>query len=343
MKTGALIGARGKRYRPPPQVIDDAEKVIERLTEMRPISHRSLNEMKVDLSDFCRAYYALAACSRRNELEPDYRSQCLSSLFRLRTNLEKCILERLPLVSDRESVDGAMLTKSFFGISKKQGVSIRFPLLTCIPTATCGGGCYAHDGRDRELHLIFRACLNYYAATIWEDDIGLRAALGRRFEPVILYGVKMAIEDARSAKSEMGYVRAPRIRFSHLGEMVATPRFSNWIATQIKRLSPQVQCVAYSRHPNAKLYDPNLFVLNFTVDGSDDSRLPYAPSFAKIVSSSWNGVLSATADINFLEHHVEKRAEATGEGMICPVTIPQAAVHSCDEARCDRCFRIRQH
>jgi hypothetical protein len=123
--------------------------------------------------------------------------------------------------------------------------------------------------------------------------------------------------------------------------MVATPEFTNWLARQIKDLDHRVVCIAYSRHPNAQLYDPELFVLNFTIDGSDDSRRKNMPKHARLVSSAWDGVLVEHAEINFLEHHVEKGAEARGNGLICPVTLNHGQLSSCDAAACDRCFRPR--
>jgi hypothetical protein len=339
MRTKDLIGVRGERNRPPALILEAAVDAINRSEGYSSKVHRHLAEMKSDLSEACRAYYALAACSRRKELEAGLRYKLLSEMYRLRSALERCITERLPLVIDSDSVDKGTFTKSFFGVSQKQGVSLRYPLLSCIPTATCGGRCYAHDGRDRELHLIFRACLNYNIGKKWDAEEASRAEISRRLEPIIQYGVDMAVMDARNAETTSNFARAPRVRFSHLGEMISTPKFVNWLARRIKQINQKVECVVYTRHPNANLYDPGLFVVNFTVDGSGDNRIKYAPSNARIVSSAWDGVIAPEADINFLEHHVEKGAIARGDGIVCPVTENHALTPSCDSAKCDKCFQ----
>lgn len=341
MKTGSLVGPRGERNRSPSEVINDAHAAIKRCAHPLQRACANLNALKIELADDCRAYYALAACSRRRLLEPGLRGEALALLYRLRSMLERCVIERLSLVADKASVAEAAFARSFFGVSSKQGVSIRYPLLTCIPTASCGGRCYAHDGRDRELHLIFRACLNYFVGKSWEEDQVARENVSRRLGPIIRYGVKMSVLDGLQAGGIGRFMRAPRIRFSHIGEMISTPQFANWLAREIKRIDDRVVCVAYSRHTDAHLYDPELFIVNFTVDGADDSRLKHKPRHARLVASAWDGELVELAEINFLEHHVEKGTQAHGRGSICPVTLNHGLHPSCDAAGCDKCFRHR--
>ena len=69
-------------------------------------------------------------------------------------------------------------------------------------------------------------------------------------------------------------------------------------------------------------------------------RLRYRPSWARLVSSAWDGRLNSNADVNFLEHHVEKHSAATGRGNICPVTKNPSLTPTCDLAKCEKCFRI---
>ena len=59
---------------------------------------------------------------------------------------------------------------------------------------------------------------------------------------------------------------------------------------------------------------------------------------ARIVNSAWDGEVYVGAEVNFLEHHVEKAAVSKGDGSICPVTANHKQTPSCDLARCQKCF-----
>jgi len=157
-------------------------------------------------------------------------------------------------------------------------------------------------------------------------------------KPLIKYGVDAAVKEAYAAKGS-GFERSPRIRFSHIGEMIATPKFTNWLAHEIKETNRNVQCVVYTRHVEASEYDPNLFVVNFTVDGSGGDRLIYMPVGARLVASAWDGNLNAVAEINFLEHHSDRHSSALGQGPVCPVTADHSSAPTCDLAKCDKCFQ----
>jgi hypothetical protein len=54
--------------------------------------------------------------------------------------------------------------------------------------------------------------------------------------------------------------------------------------------------------------------------------------------SAREGHLGTIAQVNFLEHHIEKVREAVGLGLIYPVTADHEANSSCDAARCELCF-----
>ena len=138
--------------------------------------------------------------------------------------------------------------------------------------------------------------------------------------------------------ARQGFQRRPRIRFSHVGEMAATPQFANALAQEIVHRAPDVRCIVYTRHPLANRFDPNLLIVNFTVDGHGDSRISFKPRAARLVSSSWDGNLLEEAEINFIEHHVEKSARPSGSGQSCPVTLHHDVTPSCDSARCEKCF-----
>ena len=152
---------------------------------------------------------------------------------------------------------------------------------------------------------------------------------------------RLPLENKVQASLE-SYKRLPRIRFSHVGEMAATPEFTNALAREIKKRDPRAQCVIYTRHPKARLLDPTLLVVNFTLEGTDDARLKHVPASARIVNSAWDGIIYDEAEVNFLEHHVERAATSTRAGSICPVTANHKQTPSCDLARCQRCFIPRK-
>lgn len=344
-KRGASTSVRsliGKRAREgstnPAAALTAAEHALNLLpTLATEPSCDSIADLKHLLASPCRAYYTAAAVSRRRVLEEELRKPLLGLLFRLRSTLEQTIASHLERM-DTEHVLNHACTKSFFGVSAKQGVSVRFALATCIPTLRCGAGCYAHDGRDRELHMIFRAALNTHLGTRYEVSNNVkRDLLISRLNNAIRYGVQAAQQDA-VASENIGFARSPRIRFSHVGEMAATPAFANRLAQEVKGLDESIECVVYTRHPQAAQLDTSLFVVNFTLESATDPRRRFAPDGARIVASAWDGVLNPLAEINFLEHHVERSSSAKGEGRVCPVTMHHAELRSCDEARCDRCF-----
>jgi hypothetical protein len=334
-----LVGERSKGPPDPGRVLNDAQSALDGLRFTEPAPADSMQALKRRYSALCRTYYTAAAVSRRSKLPDETRSQLLAQLFPLRVRIERAIDADLREFPDPTEVLKFAASKSFFGVSAKQGVSIRYALASCMPTARCGGRCYAHDGRDREIHHIFRGVLNYYFGSTYEgSDSGARSALIARLLPWVRYAVQAANAESKSAEAS-GFMRQPRIRFSHIGEMAATPAFCNDLASAIRCVDSVVQCVIYSRHPLAQRLDPKLFVVNFTIEGESDARRAFAPMSARIVNSSWDGRLSAEAAVNFLEHHVGSSTQANGIGKVCPVTVAHDQHQSCDGARCDLCFR----
>jgi hypothetical protein len=122
--------------------------------------------------------------------------------------------------------------------------------------------------------------------------------------------------------------------------MAATPEFANALAREIGQRAPDIRCVIYTRHPSAKLFDTKVFIVNFSVDGEGDARVSYKPASARLVSSSWDGKLLEGAEVNFIEHHVEKATKPSGKGQSCPVTLNHDVTPSCDSARCEKCFVV---
>jgi hypothetical protein len=330
----------GKRKQMAPDaVIRDAQASMARLNS------RSTNSRFSDLSTLresyfhdARSYFTLCAMTRRRSIDAESKARGLNKLYAFRSILEQKILADLIESFGSEGVIQMALSGSFFGYSKKQGVSIRYSLQSCVPTTTCGGRCYAHDGRDRELGHIIRGVLNFHVGSRYESgDRIARSCIMEKLSQHVESAIRNALEDSEMALAS-GYKRSARIRFSHIGEMAQTPAFTNALAKAIKQRCPHVLCVVYTRHPKAHMLDPTVLTINFTLEGQTDPRLKLVPSGARIVSSAWDGVLNPDAAINFLEHHVEKAAHAVGRGNICPVTLNHDVTPSCDSARCQKCF-----
>jgi hypothetical protein len=339
MGSSQLIGKRTRGLIDPATTLAAADEALATLVAAKPQPSEDFRTLKYRYARECRSYYSVAALSRRAVLDEELRSAAYAKLFRLRSTLEKAIIRDLDSCGERGDLEKIWASKSFFGVSAKQGVSIRYALASCVPTRDCGARCYAHDGRDREIHHLFRGALNYYFGQQYENSpINGRQRLIGLLSDAIVYGVSAARADQLAAEKELGILRAPRIRFSHVGEIASTPQFANAVAQQVHSIDPEVSCVIYTRHPNARSLDSRLFVINFTLEGDEDPRSRWVPVNSRIVSSAWDGRVSSVADINFLEHHVAGVAQADGRGTICPVTLDHARNTSCDVARCQLCF-----
>jgi hypothetical protein len=329
--------------RPVDDVLKDAEAEIKALESKIATTHPTMALLRQAFVPASRSYFSLAALTRRANLEEHHRKKGLSQLFKMRSLLETKLIESFLASSNLLPLMSEATKDAFFGKSKKQGVSIRYALASCVPTARCGGLCYAHDGRDRELLHIFRGALNYFLGLQYENaNATHRAEILRMLSKSIDHGVEAAIDDQADAAS-LGYNRMPRIRFSHVGEMAATPNFANDVAREVKKRDQNVQCVVYTRHPKAALLNLDLFVVNFTLEGTADVRSKYIPKGARVVNSSWDGLVNENAEVNFLEHHVEKSSASKGNGSICPVTANHKNTPSCDSAGCQKCFVPASH
>jgi hypothetical protein len=286
-----------------------------------------------------KSYFALAALSRSTTSPKDMVKKAYALVFRCRVTLEKRLTAAIALCSGGHMGDW-FRTGSFYGFSKKQGTSVRMPLLSCHPTKLCAGGCYAHDVLDAAPASVIRGVLNGLIADSFE-----KASRSQR--KVILDTLAPHTKRAiKSAKNELkrlagsNWTRRPFIRFSHVGEITAFPEFANELAKQVQLLSGKgVDCVVYTRHPNVSRLDPALWVVNFTLDPASYERRSWIPAYARTVFSAFGGVTSSIAEVNFLEHHrhshIERRA---GNGRVCPATLPQTKVRTCDACRCNRCF-----
>lgn len=318
-------------------VLRDAVNTYHELKASQAGLFPSMDGLKVHFERPSRAYYALAAMSRRAHLDAETREEAYKLLFPLRALLETRIIEALQKFRNPLDIVLTFGCKSFFGKSIKQGVSVRYPLSTCVPTLQCAGRCYAHDGRDRDYQRLFRGALNGLVGLHYESNPDNRQLIISQLSKQIDEIIALSRSEASSA-AEGGYKRKPRIRFSHVGEMAATPIFANDLTAEIRRRDPEISCVIYTRHPEANRLDMATFVVNFTVEGANDKRAKFRPVGSRLVSSSWDGQIFQEADVNFLEHHVEKSSTSSARGSLCPVTVNHKATPTCDSARCERCF-----
>ena len=287
-----------------------------------------------------KEYFRLSGLSRSSSARPEYVQVALDQVFRVRVLLERSLISTIGRSSASfDSKVSAVLANSFYGFSKKQGTSLRMPLSTCQPTALCAGACYAHDVLDAAPGSIVRGAMNGWLAEQFErgGDV-IRTEIIRRLELHSRRAIRSAFGELKLLPS--GYKRRAYIRFSHVGEIVAFPGFANALARQVIELSEgKVDCVVYTRHRNAALLDPKLWIINFTLDERSLNRKAWVPPHARIVYSAFGGRISPLAEVNFLEHHRHSHSPKTaGEGRICPATLPETEVRSCDACCCNRCF-----
>jgi hypothetical protein len=267
----------------------------------------------------------------------------LALVFRVRVVLEQSIAATLTDLAIREGIGALELSREpLHGYSKKQGVSIRMPLSSCVPSKVCGAACYAHDVLDAAPASVVRGAVNGAIAAWYERGDGsqreeLLAALARPVRRM----VEAARKDARAAAAT--FARRPRIRFAHVGEFAPFPEFANALARRVRESSDgEVDCVVYTRHPDARLLDPELFVMLFSLDESSEDRRRFVPATARVVRSAFGGRVTESVDVNFLEHHRWVHIKPVGTGKVCPATAPETELRTCDACRCDFCFRPRQ-
>lgn len=300
----------------------------------------SASDLRAVFAEELRRYFALAALSRSTTAPGPMVSDALSLVFRVRVVLEQAIAGELTDLAARAEIGAFYQAHApLHGFSKKQGVSIRMPLSSCVPSKICGAACYAHDVLDAAPASVVRGAINGAIAALYERGNSqqrkeLLAALARPISRM----VQAAQKDAREASTT--YARRPRIRFAHVGEFAQFPEFANALAKSVRQVSSgEVDCVVYTRHPNAGLLDPALFVVLFSLDESSEDRRRFVPPTARVVRSAFGGHVTDSVDVNFLEHHRWVHIKPVGTGKICPSTAPETKVRTCDACRCDFCFK----
>jgi len=302
-----------------------------------PVS--SVSGLRMFFGEDLQRYFALAALSRSTTAPVQMVKDALAQVFRVRVVLEQSIAAALTGLVTRAGICALELSRQpLHGYSKKQGVSIRMPLSSCVPSKICGAACYAHDVLDAAPASVVRGAINGAIAAWYERGDGsqreeLLAALARPLRRM----VEAARKDARAAAAS--FVRRPRIRFAHVGEFAPFPDFANALARSVREGSDgDVDCVVYTRHPDARLLDPELFVVLFSLDESSEDRRRFVPATARSVRSAFGGRVTDSVDVNFLEHHRWVHIKPVGTGKVCPATAPDTKDRTCDGCKCDFCF-----
>lgn len=290
------------------------------------------------LKDSLDLYFSVCAISRGKDAGEVLKTKANSFLFSFRLAIEREIfnhaLDWLRTYGDLS----VLLSGGFFGCSKKQGTSLRLPLTTCQPTSLCAPECYAHDVLDAAPYSVIRGALNGVIGQYFtEASNNIRQRMTESLQGEVRRAVRSSLNELKTLPA--GYSRPAYIRFAHVGEAAEYPDFSNALAESVHNQSKGlVQSVVYTRHHSASLFDPNLFVVNFTLDAVSHDRSKWIPSSARRVYSAFGGVLDSESEINFLEHHRWFHARPKGKGIVCMATHPDSPVHTCDAVRCHKCF-----
>lgn len=281
-------------------------------------------------------YFCATQMARATTAVDESSKIAAQHLFAFRTRLEKAIIESLNFKATTDTKSFLNLaTKNLFSYSKKQGVSFRLPLTTCLPSKECANLCYAHDGMDAAGPAVVKGALNFVISQLWYDSQH-NEIVCKFLEPAIEKAVNLARKDALNAN----FVRRPRIRFAHVGELPAVAQFGDYLAARVRDISAdEVDCVVYTRHKGAADLSKQDFIMNFTIDETSTNRITWAPPGSRIVASSFGGKLQSDAEINFLEHHRHDHMKPlSNNGAICPATLPNAVSRSCDGNSCTLCF-----
>ncbi|WP_419655999.1 uncharacterized protein Dvar_51080 [Desulfosarcina variabilis str. Montpellier] len=324
---------------------DEREKTLQWAIELKAVAPKELESfsftnIKNRFYDVLNSYFALSCLSRNKNESADLVVAANQHVFRVRTLVESTIEHSILEWNKKQngSIPSELFNGNFFGKSKKQGTSVRMPLTTCQPTKLCASACYAHDVLDAAPLSLIRGVVNGLIAAFYEK--------GSSKDRSVIMGqmMKHTQRAVRASNNELaflpaGFKRRPSIRFAHVGEMAPFPEFANALAQQIRSVSSgSVDCVVYTRHRKASEIDPELFVINFTLDASSDDRKAWVPEKARKTYSAFGGILADDVEINFLEHHRWVHTNPIGKGVICPATHPDTKIRTCDACECNLCF-----
>lgn len=305
---------------------------------VKSFSSCSLPEMRKNLKPALDLYCSICAIARGNGTPDELRFRAEAKLFSLRFRIERFVLEGVHSTLVAGTDIKTLKYCCLFGFSKKQGTSIRFPLASCQPTAKCASACYAHDVLDAAPNSVIRGAINGEIGK-WFSEISKsqQESVISEIEGDCRKAISAALREL-DILSE-GYKRPAFIRFAQVGDAAANYEFAYALAAKIKKMSKgRVQSVVYTRHSDAKFFDPEVFVVNFTLDSNSMDRASWIPPFARRVFSAFVGIVDKDSEVNFLEHHRWHHPKPIGLGMVCPATKPEAPEHTCDAVHCHKCF-----
>jgi hypothetical protein len=296
----------------------------------------NLAELRESYDRDLKEYFRLGSAARGRTTDPQTREMAHKTLFAARVRVERALAQTVEANAHWMEI---VFDGSFFGCSKKQGTSLRMPLSSCKPTVLCAGGCYAHDALDAVPNSIIRGALNGVVARRFEAGTEREGfEIANRLRPHVKRAIRNAVKEVEALESG-SWTRRPYIRFSHVGEIVAFPKFANTLARMVWDASDgHVDCVVYTRLKSVNELDPDLWTINFTLDQSSRDRKAWVPPHARIVFSAFGGEVDPDAEVNFLEHHRWAHLSPIGKGRVCPATAPDVAERTCDAVRCNRCF-----
>jgi hypothetical protein len=326
MVMGGKVSTHARRI----EVIQWAENIEQNYSKL---SKCDLGHISGEL----KKYFALTCIARNKNHSPTLRARAEELIFRVRCYLERAIIVYIKELPDTSTEYHRLVRRGrMFGFSKKQGVSLRFSLSTCVPTPLCASRCYAHDALDAMPSSVTRGAINTAIGELWEHEPPRKQCLAAIVNREVSQAVAAALKEAKDAS--LLYQRLPRIRLAHVGEAVSFPQFINFLGQRIVAISGgAVIPVLYTRHPDAHLIDREAIRLLFTLDPSSEDRKRYVPQGSPIVYSGFGGVVSTESLVTFLEHHPHQHYTGS-EANLCPVSTLRNGARSCDQARCSTCF-----
>ena len=327
--------------------LTDQENTIKWVTSLKEVSIKNIpNNFKLALIKNIfdlelKKYFALAALSRSTSAPRELVDKAYDLVFSVRTKIEQSIANSLKQILNKDELAMELLFQgSFFGCSKKQGVSLRLPLTSCVPSKLCGAACYAHDVLDAAPASVVRGAINGLVAELYErGNKDTKKYIITKLASHTKKATNTAINEV--SQLETGWNRRPYIRFSHVGEISEWPNFCNALAKQVKDISNErVDAIIYTRHPNAKYIDTDLSIVNFTLDKGSENRDDWRPQNSRLVFSAFGGEISPEVEVNFLEHHRWIHMDPIGIGKVCPTTLPgtKNEDRTCDAVQCNLCF-----
>ena len=144
-------------------------------------------------------YFSLSGLSRSKTAPLELVELANKKVFQVRVAIENSIVDSIKNINNQDSKlwDG-LFQGSFYGCSKKQGVSLRIGLNSCQPTNLCKAPCYAHDVLDASPTAVIRGAVNYFLAETYEDHLFLtinshRINLKNKIFPAVNTAIRIGV------------------------------------------------------------------------------------------------------------------------------------------------------